>query len=77
MTLLSDDAIAELGRLINDKHTPPAIKVKAIDLVLSRVIVQHEAEAEYRPQHELPNLPSPDASYEEKVTWLSNYSNLV
>jgi hypothetical protein len=74
LTLLTDSSIAALQDIITDRSAPPAVRVKAADLVLAKVIIQDSPsireEAGTKP---LNNLPSKEATEEEKLVWIAEH----
>jgi hypothetical protein len=71
LTLLTDDAISQLGIMINDPNTPPTVKHKLIETVLTRVVLKPE-EDETHNNRTFESLPGQSATEEDKLRWLSH-----
>jgi hypothetical protein len=71
LTLLTDDAISQLGIMINDPNTPPTVKHKLIETVLTRVVLKPE-EDEANNNRTFESLPGQSATEEDKMRWLSH-----
>ena len=71
LTLLTDDVMAEMGRMIKDPMTPASVKAKLFETVLSRVIIDSKKDDDVG-NNKLRGLPDPDATLEEKKRWLSD-----
>lgn len=69
LTLLGDDTIAELGRMIRDPMTPANVKARLFETVLTRIVL--DVKEDSRGHNEFNDVPSVDASAEEKMRWLS------